>query len=241
MTKLITAIALPSLLATLAVGCVDDNDSDMPSETSGGHLAKYAADPFGAVPTFRPSTCQDIVDYVPTAKDGEYTLYIHNEPTYRWLVYCANMQQGTPAEYLTLQYGENSSTFASASGQVTTQYDKVRINPQSLSVDIGDKTFAVSTGSAMHNGVKLTSMPYGVAMSCGVVAKANINLRGTPFRLERQLPWFGTYSAPTNELSTDRKVNDMTMNGDCGWFAATELTKPTSTDSQYKLNLAFFR
>jgi hypothetical protein len=245
MKTLAATIALPSLLATMLVGCVADDDTttpELPAVDKGGHLPEYASDPYGLVPTFRPSKCQDIKDYVADAKDGEFTLYYHNEPTARWKVYCANMQS-QPTEYLSLSKGDglNTSTFSDGSKQVTTTYEKVRIHPESLSVDLGDTTFAVSSGMAMHSGTTITMMPFGIAMSCNAApATMNINLRGTQFRLESALQQFGTSVKQMFDLSSDRQVLTTTVTGNCGWVAQRGEVKPTSDVEQFELRLSLF-
>jgi plastocyanin len=232
-----TMLAFASLLASFsAAGC-----TDTPTNEMDGYLAKYASDPFGPAPLFRPSTCQEIADYVPGLTDGEYTLYVQNEATPRWKAYCANMQS-TPTEYLSLVHdaGMNTSSYVSANGRITTAYEKVRIDPASLTIDIGDTTFATSTGTATHNGTTLTSMPYGIAMGCGAEATMNINLRGTQFRLESALAQYGTDVKPTATLSNDRKLLDMTATGTCGWVAQDIYVNPTSEAEQFRLRLSLF-
>jgi hypothetical protein len=237
MKTLAASLALPSMFAI--VGCID---APAPTPDEGGHLAKYASDPYGPAPSFRPSSCGEIAAFVGGATDGEYTLYIHNEPTYRWKVYCADMA-GTPREYLSLANrgdGFNTSMFASAHGNVVTEYQKLRVDPETLVVDIGDRTFATSTGSAAHDGKTITAMPFGVAMGCDATATANINTRGTPFRIEGSLRDQGTNVDAVSNLPQDRQAFDVTVGGDCGWVAPTTTADPTSTKSQYVLSLAFF-
>lgn len=242
MKTMTTTFTVSSILATLLVGCVSDDPQREPTADEGGHLAKYAADPYGPAPAFRPSTCKDIKDVVTDAKDGEYTLYIHNEPTYRWKVYCADMQN-QPTEYLSVPHGAgiNTSMYARSGHQVTSAFEKLRIDPQSLAIDLGDTTFATSNGVAVHNGTTLTMAPYGIAMSCdGAPATANINLRGTPFRLEGALPQFGTGVKQQYDFPTDRQSLDVTVTGDCGWVAQRSQVDPTSDAPQFELRLAFF-
>jgi hypothetical protein len=237
MNKLITtSLLVASALGSSLAGCTDAPANDMD-----GYLAKYASDPYGPAPLFRPSTCQEIVDYVPGLEDGEYTLYVQNQPTLRWKAYCANMDSA-PAEYLSLPHedGMNTSSFADATNHVTTAYEKVRINPESLTIDIGDTTFATSTGTAVHNGTTLTSMPYGIAMGCGVEASMNINLRGTAFRMEAPLAQFGTNVKTTVTIANDRKVLDMSATGSCGWVAQESYVNPTSDAEQFGLSLSLF-
>ena len=238
MKNLATMFAVPATLASMLVGCINDESF----VDDGGHLAKYASDPYGPVPSFRPSTCQDIADRVAGAQDGEYTLYIQNEPTYRWKAYCADMAT-TPVEYLTVAHGVglNTSSYASGGKSVVTSWEKLRVNPRSLAVDLGDTRFATSSGTVVHNGTTLTQMPYGVAMSCsGTPATANINLSDTRFRLEQPLSQFGTTVKQTYDFSADRQNLNVTVTGDCGWVAQRGAVDPISDKEQFELRLAFF-
>jgi hypothetical protein len=236
MNKLITSLLVASALASPLAGC-----TDAPSDDMDGYLAKYASDPYGPAPLFRPSTCQEIVDYIPGLEDGEYTLYVQNQPTLRWKAYCANMASA-PTEYLSLLHedGMNTASFADGTNHVATAYEKVRIDPASLAIDIGDATFATSTGSAVHNGTTVTSMPYGIAMGCGAEAAMNINLRGTAFRMESPLAQFGTNVKTTTTIANDRKILDMSATGSCGWVAQDRDVNPTSDAEQFRLRLSLF-
>lgn len=243
MKNLATALAVPSLLATALVGCISDDTAAPTIDDGAGHEPAFAADPYSPAPAFRPGSCQEIADNVPGAADGDFTLYINDDATLRWKVYCHDMQ-GSPREYLSLETGDgaNASMLAAASGAtVATSYQRVRIHPDSFTVDIGDATFATSTGAATHDGKPVTAMPFGVAMSCGTAASMNMNLRGTAFRLELPFPFMGTSTTATTELSTDRKVLAMTVKGDCGWTAPTTFAKPVGGASQPVLRLSYFR
>ena len=131
--------------------------------------------------------------------------------------------------------------YASSTKTVVTSYQRVRIDPESFTIDIGDATFATSNGSVVHDGTTVVSMPYGVAMGCGASATANINLRGTSFRLEGAFPTLGINATATMNLSTDRKVLDMTVTGSCGYTAQAPWTNPVSDGEQLALRLAYFR
>ena len=141
-------------------------------------------------------SCGDIRRHLVKAPDGDYLLYNNGN---LFTVYCDDMSSNMPREYIDLVktgYGANFSQYtaggASPGTNVRTMFKRLRINPASLTVDIGDLTFASSTGSLMHSGtVKVTSMPYGVAMSCTAPQAANgtgnIDLRYTPFQVNRRL------------------------------------------------------
>ena len=121
-----------------------------------------------------PATCQEIRSANPAAGDGSYVLHIGHDPAKGWTAFCHAM--GTaPAEFLSLPHvgpGSNFSQYtaggASSGTTVLTRYAKVRIDPASLLVDISDQTFSTSSGSLMNGSTTVTSMPYGVAMSCDI-------------------------------------------------------------------------
>ena len=103
-------------------------------------------------------------------------------------------------------------------------FRKLRINPASLTVDIGDLTFASSTGSLMHSGsVKVTSMPYGVAMSCTAPQAANgtgnIDLRYTPFQVNNAFTVGGSNAKGSAAVTQDKQLVNLAGGGYCGWIA----------------------
>ncbi len=85
---------------------------------------------------------------------------------------------GTPREYLTLmntggdfnfsQYTAGGATpgYPSPRESVRTNYYKIRIDPETLLVDIGDGTFSITTGTLWHSETTrgqiypVYSMPY---------------------------------------------------------------------------------
>ena len=93
-------------------------------------------------------------------------------------VWCAGMTTGSPREYITLSSEGNTANYMCGpnckenhptSSSVITKYEKIRINPCSLVVDVQDRTFAYSTGSITHGDETITSAPFGVAQNCEVV------------------------------------------------------------------------
>ena len=88
---------------------------------------------------------------------------------------------------------------ASPDDHVRTEYDMVRIDPLTLKLDTSDQTFATSTGTATYLGVAVTSMPLGVAMSCGHnFATAQVHLGDTPFVIENHFALRGDAIAGGN-------------------------------------------
>jgi hypothetical protein len=91
-------------------------------------------------------------------------------------------------------------------------------------VDIGDLDFATSTGYLKHSGkVPVTSMPYGVAMSCTAPTQANgtgnIDLRRTPFLLDSGFTVGGAYAKGSVSVSRNKQVVNLAGGGYCGWIA----------------------
>ncbi len=178
-----------------------------------------------------PLDCAGVLWRDPLAADGTYTIQPRGGEPFE--VHCADME-GTPKEYLSLVETGPAENFASytAGGSapgttVRTSYTKVRINPPSLMVDIGDRRFATSTGSLTHpdiNGSQVvTSMPYGVAMACNsdpdANGLANIDLRGTAFEVNDTFTPEGITSASFGgaSFSASDQVVDVAANGNCGW------------------------
>ena len=172
-----------------------------------------------------PSSCAEIHNQNPKGTDGNYALYNDNT---LFTVYCYDMS-GTPREYITLaQTGANANYSQYAAGgaspgtNVRTMFTKLRIDPATLTVDIGDLTFATSTGSLNHGGTAVTRMPYGAAMSCvapGDAAGAgNINLEGTPFQVGATFALGGYLPAGSAVISPDNQQVSLAGGGYCGWI-----------------------
>jgi len=177
-----------------------------------------------------PCTCADIHKQNPKAKDGNYIIY--NDSTL-FTVYCYDMA-GTPREYISLtqtganvNYSQYTAGGASPGTNVRTMFTKLRIDPATLTVDIGDLTFATSTGSLDHSGsgTTVTSMPYGAAMSCAgpgdTSGAGNINLRGTPFQLGATFAVGGFDPGGSAVFGGDNQVVNLTGGGYCGWITPT--------------------
>jgi hypothetical protein len=174
-------------------------------------------------------TCQAIHNSEPHATDGQYLLFNNGNLL---TVYCAGMST-TPQSYITLQKTGPNANFsqytaggASPGSNVRTTFKRVAIDPATLQVDIGDLTFASSTGSLLHSGAtRVTSMPYGVAMSCVAQGNAsgvgNIDLTGTPFKVASSFSLGGSQPAGTATLSSGNQVVSLTGGGFCGWMAET--------------------
>lgn len=170
-----------------------------------------------------PQTCAQIKELAPAAGDGDYTLYHVGDAAKPWTAYCHDMA-GLRVEYLTLPSqgpDQNVARYVKSIDEaVTSRYERIRLIPNQLQVDIGDATFAKTSGMALHDGnVPVTSIAYGVAMTCNAtMTKANIDLVGTPFRVASGFCTTGAAAdGKTDGLGGKSFTN--TGGGSCGWRA----------------------
>jgi len=194
-----------------------------------------SSEPFDVVP---PASCQDWRNALGAAAvDGDYLILAGQSFT----VYCNDMA-GTPSEFLTLtgaNYSQYTCGGASPCGtplaacanspflSVRTDYQKVRIDPVTLLVDISDQIFATSTGDLWHSSTTrgctayVTSMPYGVAMDCvtdsSMTGVGKIDLTGTPFKVVDPFATGGFNAAGSATFSAGDQVVDLAGGGFCGF------------------------
>jgi hypothetical protein len=175
----------------------------------------------------RAATCQDIKTANPQAVDGEYTLYVDQDPLKPWSAWCQNMA-GTPAEYLMLvQTGTSNYSQYTAGGNspgtdVRTTYTRLRLDPVTLRVNTADQTFSTTTGSLQHGGDEpVTSMPYAAAMGCSQWGVGNVDLRGTPFAVASGQFMIGGLSTggSSHAYGAGNQVVGLSAYGGCGWVA----------------------
>ena len=181
-----------------------------------------------------PATCQEIRDAQPTAGDGDYTLYVENDASRPWSVYCHDME-GTPIAYLPLVevgWPQNSSYYpcngATYGTDVYTSFTRVRIDPVTFDVDGGDFTFSTSTGDC-HTFDDLTEVAWGYAGTCNASAdgRAYLDLTGTPFIFEpAAFDLEGYRPSGTATYSPDSTVVTLTGGGYCGSMSSSD---PDST------------
>ncbi|MBX3231795.1 MAG: hypothetical protein KIT84_44310 [Labilithrix sp.] len=173
-----------------------------------------------------PQSCADVRAKNAQAADGDYVLYLDHDARRPWRAYCAGMSSGTPREYLVLRETGASSNFATyaagggATGtEVRTRYQRLRIDPATLRIDISDRTYASSTGTLSVEGKTLTSVPFGVAADCtgGVTGSANVDLRGTPFAVApAAFVTQGSSAGGGATYASSDRVVDVTGGGACG-------------------------
>jgi len=203
--------------------------------------------------------CAAIHDANPGAADGEYIISPGGK-TFR--VYCHDMA-GSPRDYLSLENTGGSSNYSSHGDvggypvvRVTTRYSRVRIDPATLLVHIGDQTFATSEGfDCCYGNTPVTSMPYATAGSCaGWIddGRSNVDLTGTPFIVDDVFTvggWYAAGSANSGVIYTfagqmvpiavQGAVVDITGGGGCGSTSPKFPAGGLNTDGGFDLQLAF--
>ncbi len=172
-----------------------------------------------------PESCRDIAAADPGASDGSYTIFPQDNAM-SFSIYCHDMA-GSPREYLELVHTGGNFNFAQWGGEsvfvppasvVTTHYTKIRLDPATLLVDIGDETFATSVGTdCCFHGVVVTSVPYGTASDCLSVfssaGRGNIDLTGTPFGVHKDygISGFEASGSVNGRFGTDLSFDDQTF------------------------------
>jgi hypothetical protein len=158
-----------------------------------------------------PRNCLDIQMQNYMAADGDYVIEpVIGQP---FTVTCVGMSSWAPREYLPLvntggnyNFGQYTAGGASPGTDVRTSFTKLRIDPKTLTIDIGDLTFATSTGQVLHaNGGYVTQVPYAVALDCTAssTGAANIDLTGTSFAVKSVFYANGWYAS--GSISSDGK------------------------------------
>jgi len=142
-----------------------------------------------------PTTCAEVQSGTAHVGDGEYTLYADGDPAHPWQAYC-DFGGGQARAYLTLPSGDgiNTSRLRVYDGTsfttVQTGFERVRVDPTTLEVDLDDRTFARSVGTAYASSYLVKELPFGVAAACSndpaltVEARAGIDLGHNPFVID---------------------------------------------------------
>lgn len=246
MNKNIVSFGLASLLISTLVGCGDNAEPDpMQGQGSNGGTAPVAMQ--------FPASCMDAGNGQQVA-DGEYTLYVGGDEHKPWKAYCHQGDEFLPVNDFT-NFGRYGVGGWVQGTDVETTYTKLRIDPETLTIDINDQTFARSQGELNYLGERITSMPLGVAMSCAGSASystANIDLTGTPFKIATQFALgsqdvvvAGAPQAPVTPTggSADAREGqwlEMWAQGECGFIGPTGMALPTKLANGYLLEVEWF-
>lgn len=235
---------LPVDLTATVTG--SETESTTGASTGEGSTAPTGTE--GPIPS--PRSCAEVLVASPGAADGEYTLYADGDPARPWQAWCNQMDK-EPAEYLILPMsgdGINFSQYVSGDTTVRTMYSRVRVDPHSFLVEIGDQTFARSTGQAMAGTIVVASLAYAVAMDATGhtpehLGLGNIDLRGTPFTVSSTTQWslFGFNADGSAAPSQDDQVVDLQVSGTLGYIVPTAVDPgcPCNAWGGFLLQLAY--
>jgi hypothetical protein len=161
-------------------------------------------------------------------------------------VFCAGMASGSEREYITLAHGEstgepdaNATKYVWSGGScdcpdLTRRYSRVRLNPQTMTIDPNDGTFArydrplfCEVQHRSQCGERM-ELGWGAPGSCrragDASGTASIDLRGTSFSLAPNVRFVpaGFAAAGSATVSKDRKTVALTGGGLCGRMVSDE-------------------
>ena len=190
-------------------------------------------------PVPQPASCAMLKQQQPAAEDGTHAIYLSGQTAVS--LYCYDMANN-PQEYLTLPSTANGGNFSLISypeGAIITQYEKVRLDPNTRIIDPTDMTFAVLSGALAGyttvptdslNNYAVTLSDFAVATGCNrgeedaLLGRANIDLTGTPFVIDPDIT-FTTFGGELAEVSSvvseDGKTVNLAVNGRCGVIQPT--------------------
>lgn len=162
-------------------------------------------------------------------EDGEYELFANGLTTLPMSLYCHEMNTSKPSEYITLQQvGEtaNYSRYTYEDGEIMVTFEKIRVDPFSLVVDITDRTFAKTVDTRIEQ--EFDPPDFGSAKGCTalqsnpVAGQANVNLTGTQYALPAVESLFvaeGKGLVTQSVIESEEGLTlDLSVNGACGWL-----------------------
>jgi len=229
---------IQSMLAAIEDAAKDcrDNPGDCSSKLP-DYMVSHYNDIVNAFPLEEVSYCENcaqIAEKYPTLGDDEYTLYYQGKEEQPYTVFCQGLKSWEPKEYLTLNYTNRSGMSAGGyykGSDVTTTWKKIRINPDTLKVNMHDLTHADTSGSITFKNAKgvvewtRNYAPYGFPSNGNSKGPnknsyAVIDLRGTPFAVHRDVKWDIHGVRKTGQAVSDeyRQVWEIrAANGSTGW------------------------
>jgi hypothetical protein len=187
-----------------------------------------------------PTSCADLKANFGSSVDGSYMI----QPTGKkpFIVYCKDLATA-PKEYLTLVFTNGSGYSASnysgyycnnCLAEARNYFEKVRIDPATLLVDVSDTTFSAWSATVPSD----TSCWATIGGACGTVRNewyahagncilngapnsGNVDLRGTTFSIDPSVTTVVEGDSPYGSatFSADRTVLSLTGGGDCGDIA----------------------
>lgn len=177
-----------------------------------------------------PKTCKDIQNIDNQLSDGEYELYLKwPECNQSVRIYCADMNNTTPLEYVTLPSG-TTTNFAVAYNPEhahrleETKFEKIRLQVPEMNVLRGNFKFAVSNIPGVFHS-------YGAAADCFTSScdagtkrgRFEMDITGTSFRLPSSIPYsFISFpSCASNVFYPSMSADRLRWSGKCGGYCGS--------------------
>lgn len=207
-----------------------------------------------------PQSCLDrkaVIANTPNAplpSDGFYQLFVEGDSGKPWWAWCDSMRTTSPRDYLPLAMTHEDHNVFERFGEPTqpgsvvgssqpvqplfqrrltrTRYEKVRIDPYTLSIDVLDDTFAsteIFQDSEQDLDKFAQSVPFGVTQGCGLQiqdealredAQGRLDLRNTPFELNQRWSAGGVCAAQI-DTSTSEQDQVISLNVSGGSASST--------------------
>jgi hypothetical protein len=179
-----------------------------------------------------PATCQEA-----GKSDGDVKLYVDNDEHKPWTAYCHGGDEYLPS------FGGGSYGEITSGGNLRTEFQRIRIDPVTLTLDSTDYTFATNTGSATLAGKPVEHAPLGIAIACegsNESAGAYLYFVDQPFRIKTKL--VVSAAASSGHVSFDREdhmIESWVYGGtDCAFIAPQEITSlPTKLADSWMIEL----
>lgn len=177
----------------------------------------------------KPRSCDQVKESHPEAADGAFRLFAESDPTKPWDAFC--VFSTPPATYLPLVNTTtgNFSQYTAGGGRpgnsVRTTFQRVRIDPDTLLVNVADYAYSLSAGLIVNpDGSKITQMNYGSAADCvntnSMSGVGNVDLSGTPFAVApNSFVVSGYIAAGGATYSADSRSVSLRGGGFCGGIA----------------------
>jgi formylglycine-generating enzyme required for sulfatase activity len=159
--------------------------------------------------TALPASCKDIKEAGGDATDGNYWIYPQGIAVD---VYCKNMAT-TPKTYLNLPKIGGTNNYSS--DQVTfAWYTRVAFDPETLAIDVTDRTFNYNLGPNLWGG---ETLDYAFAESCSPTVYGNVELTSTALAvIPDQFIVDGWEPTGASYYSSHNQVVDFEVAGGCG-------------------------
>lgn len=193
----------------------------------------------GILPGPLPASCEQLASSV--TADGDYTLHLGGAVNLPFKAHCYHMTTA-PETYLTLVNTTAGHNFSQYSTTLLTTYTRIHFNPDTMLVDIADRTFANTSGT----GGWAKELPYGTAACCEAPYKtacgtSNVDLGGLPFTIVTTWRLGGSGPVGVATPGTNKKTVDANGGGGCGWNGpgSPDPSALTSSSEWWTLQLAY--